>query len=233
MNRLVRLDYWKGFSWSNIKAFFGRNKKNMGGWIAIALLWGVQCIGDEGNLSALALVVCGVPLVLLFWSLAMTSISLPKVMHMSPMTVNEREVFIKKKWKLAILVPNVVNIVFIVIGFVMRQDALSLAFVLVHFVMMSFGAIFYSGKSAKRFEVGIDKVFPVYAIFCEIVSVIIHVCATMLIVDDGSIGNVMLGIFAGAMVLLELPLLIKLMTYKKKLVSNIVNYEATYDVGSY
>lgn len=233
MNRLVWLDYWKGFSWSNIKAFFKKNKNNMWSWISIGLLWLSGCLGDDGIEEPLSLMVSALPLVFLFWSLALTSLTLPKVMHMSPMTANEREEFVQKKWKLALLVPNVVNVVFVVIGFMLQKDALSLVFLGVHFVMMSFGAIFYSGRNTDIFEVGMDKAFPVYAIFCELVALVVHVVTMVMLVQDGMVERAWLGVFTGAILLLEIPLLIKLMTYKKKLIGRIANYEASYDVGSY
>ncbi len=235
---MVWRDYWKGFAWSNIKAYIRNNKNGLWSMIGIFLVWIPYFLEDgleKGMMFAniLKLLACALPTLFLYWTLALTAVTLPKVLYMSPMTADERREFVEKKWKLAILVPNIINIVWTIIGLLCGIDVLSILFLVFHFMMMSEGAIFYRNRDSKKLESTLGKAFSVYALFCAMISMLVQIFAIVVVVEDGIIGTAWLGTFLGVALLLELPLLIKLMTYKKKLILSMANYEAAYDVGSY
>ncbi|MBQ7944979.1 MAG: hypothetical protein IJ326_13080 [Lachnospiraceae bacterium] len=236
INKLVWLDYWKGFAWSNVKAYFKENK-------SFAFVCVIMCfvtildyisestVGRE-ELVHNMLRAWGVILPFVFACIAMplTSIALPKVLYMSPMTEDERREFVKKKWRLAVLVPNVI---WMIVGLFAGMDIWTAIFFIVHLVLLSEGLVFYRSKNAGQWEKAQEKAYGVYGIFFAIISIIVHIFATMTVVDYGTLGVVRLAVFIGIVILLELPLLYKLMTYKKILIAYVTNYEVTYDVGSY
>ena len=228
MNKLVWQDYWKGFSWSNIKAYFHRNKMSALSvvFVGIALLPQAESMGVGSVLETIARAIgCGLPTLFLFWSLALTDMMLPKVLYMAPLTEEERKEYVEKKWRLAVLVPNLFNLVWILLGVVCGVDAISLVFLTLHFWIMSEGAIFYRNKHSDRFELALGKAFSVYTVFCAMIAMLVQIIASVVLVEDGTIGVAWLGTFLGVILLLELPLLIKLMTYKKKLITCMMNYE--------
>ena len=206
--------------------------------IGASLVWVPYFLTDESEKAKMLMVLvkclaCALPILFLYWTLALTAVTLPKVLYMSPMTEDERREFVEKKWKLAILVPNIINLVWTIIGLLCGIDVLSILFLMFHFMMMSEGAIFYRNRDSKKLECTLGKAFSVYALFCTMVSMLVQIFAIVVVVEDRTIGIAWLGTFLGVVLLLELPLLIKLMTYKKKLILNMANYEAAYDVGSY
>lgn len=238
MDKMVWRDYWKGFAWSNIKAYIRNNKNGLWSLIGVSLVWIPYFLEDgleKGMMlvNILKLIACALPTLFLFWTLALTTVTLPKVLYMSPMTADERREFVEKKWKLAILVPNIFNLAWTIMGLLCGIDVLAMLFLMFHFMIMSEGAIFYRNRDSKQLESILGKAFSIYTLFCTMVSMLVQIFAIVVVVEDGTIGIAWLGTFLGAILLLELPLLIKLMTYKKKMILNMANYEAAYDVGSY
>ncbi|MBE5876632.1 MAG: hypothetical protein E7290_07065 [Lachnospiraceae bacterium] len=238
MDKLVWQDYWKGLAWSNIKAYIRNNKNGLWSLIGVSLVWLPYFLADESEqakmlMNLMKCLTCALPTLFLFWTLALTTLTLPKVLYMSPMTTDERREFVEKKWKLATLVPNIFNLAWTIIGLLCGIDVLSMMFLMFHFMMMSEGAIFYRNRDSKQLESNFGKVFSVYALLGTIVSMLVQIFAIVVVVEDGIIGAAWLGTFLGVVLLLELPLLIRLMTYKKKMILIMANYEAAYDVGSY
>ncbi len=171
------------------------------------------------------------PLVFTCIAMPLTSLMLPKVLYMSPMTEDERREFVKKKWRLAVLVPNLLNVIWMTVGLFVGIDVGTVIFFIVHLILLSEGLMFYRSKNAGQWEKPQDKAYGVYGIFFVMISIIVHVWATMTVVDYGMLSITWLAILIGVMVLIELPLLYKLMTYKKKLIANMLNFESVHDVG--
>lgn len=237
MNKIVWRDYWKGFAWSNIKAYLKENKS----FVFVCIVMCFVTIPDylsrdavrqaELIYSILKAWCVILPLVFACVSTPLTSILLPKALYMSPMTEEERREFVVKKWRLTVLVPNVFNTIWMMIGLFMGLDIWTVVFFVVHLILLSEGLVFYRCKNAEQWEKTQDKSFGVYGIFFMIISLIVHVVAAMTVVDYGTLSKVWLAMLTGVMALLEFPLLYKLMTYKKKLIARVMNYESAYDVG--
>ena len=104
-----------------------------------------------------------------------------------------------------------------------------------------FADVFISGANAMSLDgqmVNIDGTGNrvaaiVYGpkIILVIVGIIVHAVAAYVVGEYGMLSITWLAILTGVMVLIELPLLYKLMTYKKKLIANMLNFESVHDVG--
>ena len=238
MNKMVWRDYWKGFAWSNIKAYLKENKSFVFVCIVMCFVTLPNHINEEAMgreelirsiLKAWALLL---PIVFTFVSLQLTSISFPRVLfYMSPMTVEERREFLVKKWRLAVVVPAVFNAIWMLLGLFVGMDVRTAVFFTVHMILLTEGLAVYGCKNAKQWEKTQDKSYTVYGIILVIVGIIVHAVAAYVVGEYGMLSITWLAILTGVMVLLELPLLYKLMTYKKKLIANMLNYESVHDVG--
>ncbi len=234
MWKWVIRDYFAAFRWEKLKSV-GKNIWWSLIYFCVILPPMGQLCDTPKHMTTYFLVM--LPVFLCITSSAVHSIRLPKVMHLCPIEERVKREYVEKSTVFRILFTSVVGITGVVLlvlfdlcdgmmAFVLIADLVLLAVLLSGFCNLGESAIF-GGNTEKKYpdmphSARVIETTNVCVTFISVFMAVYALCW------DTPVAVWVKWIFIGFLVLVQIPLGVKLLTYWKLAVDRAVSYESSY-----
>lgn len=227
INKLAWMSYFREFSWKRIKQH-GREIASASVIYIYMLSLFPQIFMDFSDPEFWVYLTAAIPMVWTAWSMMCTSVRLPKLMFMGPMSMEERRSYLQKMWNIRFWFPNVLLIVAIGIRVIFLPDVwLFGVLIIAQNILMSCGAVYagmsVDGKLVELKGIGIFLLQMFLGLFAEMILLYYYASET----DRLMKGMLM---FWGALLVIQLLNVKKLLLYKQRMLDIIVDYEKAYAV---